>query len=257
MTRLRILINAILIFNACYLSAQLTLEKDFAVSKPPVIASKNWFMLNHAGKNHFETVIVNGTLRINRTNYIDSIEFQLPKGRLVGIDHGEWGGSLRFIPHDAGTPLIPITSGNIRFIFSFAGSIYYIDALAHLGINEGKMFRLDTAGLQSQPVMVMEFDSAPEAITVYDNKLLIATHGSFFVVDEQMQKRKIFDEAFWASLYPTSVAVRDMGHVYMGVRGGIVEFNLETRTFIFHLYKNIHFGTGKDDYDTPTYMLNK
>lgn len=234
-------------------SSQLSLQKDFTLSTPPRIASKNWFMLNHGSAHYFKTDIVDGHLRISRTEFVDSVDFKIPNGRLVGIDNGEWGGNLKFVSLDSTMTEQVIVRGNIRFIFSFAGRIYYIDGIAHGTESSGIMYRFDTSDQQFSSTKVVSFEDAPEALAIWNNKLLIAGHESFFVIDEQLNKEKILSNTFWANLYPTSIAIIDIEHVYIGLRAGIVELNLSTRTFLFYRYNGIKFGNSPVDYNTPMY----
>ena len=252
---MRIILTVLLHCSVYGLSAQLSFEKDFKVVRFPIIASNNWFMLNHASDNYFKTEIVNGNLQITITDFVDSVELKIPGGRLLGIDNGEFGGKLRFIPDKSNLKEKTIMFCNPRFIFSFAQTIYFIEGLAHGFSSDGGMYKLDTIDQQFTPRKVIEFGDAPEAMSLYDNKILIAAHNSFFVVDEKLDTTKMFDNAIWRSLYPSSIAVKDMEHVYLGVRGGIFELNLSSRTFLFYLYKKIPFGNRDVDFDTPTYNL--
>ena len=76
----------------------------------------------------------------------------------------------------------------------------------------------------------MEFDDAPEAFTIYGNKLLIATHRNFYVV-ENFKKELIFENTFWSSLYPNSIAVVDNENIYMGIRSGLVKLDLTNKKY--------------------------
>ena len=56
------------------------------------------------------------------------------------------------------------------------------------------------------------------------------------VFEAFMQKELIFQDTFWSSLYPNSIAVLDDKNVFIGMRSGIVKLDLTTKTLKF--YKN-------------------
>ena len=72
------------------------------------------------------------------------------------------------------TKKIEIKEGNIKFVFEFNDQIYFIEGLAHLSYSGGAIFELKKDGENFTYKSIMEFDDAPEAFTIYGNKLLIA-----------------------------------------------------------------------------------
>lgn len=152
---------------------------------------------------------------------------------MTAIDHGEFGGTLIFNPFDTTKKTIPIKEGNIKFIFDYKNKIYFIDGLAHGVLSEGTLYELDTAREIFKFEKVLDFEDAPEAFTIYDETLLIASHENFYVVNN-FQKELIFKETFWSSLYPNSIAVFDNANVFVGMRGGIVKIDLTRKTFKFY-----------------------
>ncbi|MDR2219073.1 MAG: hypothetical protein LBE24_00645 [Methylobacillus sp.] len=214
--------------------AAVTIPKEFVETAPPKFGSDAWYALNYS-HNEFEVAIVNGQLDIQKTHEVEQHTLEIADGTLVGTDHGEWGGKLTFNPRDANKNTVEIKSGNIKFIFNFQGRIYFIEGLAHLGINEGAIYRLDSANNQYSYAKLVDFDDAPQAFAIHGDRLLIATFEGFYVV-EDFKKTPIFEDAFWSSLYPASIAVLDDKNVFMGIRGGIVKLDLANRTMKFYRY---------------------
>ena len=139
------------------------------------------------------------------------------------------------MPADTTQKNIEIKSGNIKFIFKFKDKIYFIEGLAHLGYSGGALFELDAKDNKFTYKQLINFDDAPEAFTIYHDKFLIATHKNFYVIKD-FQKELIFQDTFWSSLYPNSIAVFDDKNVFIGIRSGIVKLDLTTKTLKF--YKN-------------------
>jgi hypothetical protein len=67
---------------------------------------------------------------------------EIPNGSLEGIDGGEWGGELSFVPNGVNTKRIKIKAGNIKSIFSFKNKVYFIQGLHHMGYSEGALYEL-------------------------------------------------------------------------------------------------------------------
>ncbi|MDR2875348.1 MAG: hypothetical protein LBV44_05405 [Methylobacillus sp.] len=212
--------------------AAVTIPKEFVETAPPKVGSDAWYKLNHA-QNEFEVAVVNGQLAIKKANEVKQRTLEIADGTLVGTDRGEWGGNLVFNAKDASKKAVEIKRGNIKFIFRFQGKIYFIEGLAHLGINEGALYRLDISNGQFTHTKLVTFDDAPQAYAIHGNRLLIATFEGFYVIDN-FKKTPIFEDAFWSSLYPTSVAVLDDENVFMGIRGGIVKIDLTRKTMKFY-----------------------
>ena len=146
-----------------------------------------------------------------------------------------WGGKLSFVSNNKDKKEIEIKEGNIKFIFEFNDKIYFIEGLAHLSYSGGAIFELKKDGENFSYENIMEFDDAPEAFTIYGNKLLIATHRNFYVV-ENFKKELIFENTFWSSLYPISIAVVDNENIYMGIRSGLVKLDLTNKNITFYKY---------------------
>ena len=137
-----------LAFFLLYLSAITTLGQsystlDFVKTKPPLYSTDDWYVLN-TSTNEFSVSNHNGELVITKARGITNTQFKLPGGKLIGTDNGEFGGQLKFIPKDTPKVARQIKSGNIKIIFQFNDTIYFIEGLAHLTVNNGALYRLDT-----------------------------------------------------------------------------------------------------------------
>lgn len=207
---------------------------EFVETIPPKVGSSDWFSLNYS-KNEFGVRNVNGKLEIKKVEEVNRCDFALPNGTLTAIDHGEFGGNLTFYPSDTTQKAVRIKDGNIKFIFDYKNKIYFIDGLAHGTFSSGTLYRLDTAKHNFKYTKVLDFEDAPEAFAIYDDKFLVATHENFYIVKD-FKTEVIFKEIFWSSLYPNSIAVFDDKNIFIGMRGGIAKINLTAKTLNF--YKN-------------------
>ncbi|WP_375560030.1 hypothetical protein ACE193_20275 [Bernardetia sp. OM2101] len=241
-------------FPACG-QTNIILPSNFIEVPIPKTGSKKWQKMNHSIEE-FSVKIENNILQANKIKRYEDTEFELSNGKLVGIDRGEWGGKLIFVPSDTSKtgveikqkekmPLLDIFSdttqtniqikfGNIKFIFEFNGKVYFIEGLAHMGINEGALFELDITDNTFSYKKIIDFEDAPQAFTIFNDKIFIASYQNFYVI-ENFKSTLIFKDMFWASLYPNSIAVFDEENIFVGIRGGIVKINLTEKNI--YLYR--------------------
>jgi len=235
---------------------------------PPNEWSDMWYKLNNS--RAFAVSFSNGQLSVSddprRSN---TTTFALKDGELLGVDNGEWGGGLYFKPADTtrktffinGRPgptsndpfrgglMIPksnplnerlkgrflIARGNVKFIFPYQNSLFYMTGLAHMGLNSGALYRL---GLQKDSFTVSmeeDFGEEPEAMTIYNDTIYIVTYEGFCMVN-QRGKEQVFTKLFWGGLYPGSIAIADEHHIYIGMRGGYSVIDLPARQLKFYQY---------------------
>jgi hypothetical protein len=231
----RILIIIFLFLNlTAFSQVKVDIPINLVETEIPKFYSDEWRELNHA-RNEFGVKIIDNKLNIGKVSERNKVELKIDGGFLIGINHGEWGGKLSFIPNKKDKKEIKIKEGNIKFVFEFKGKIYFIEGLAHLSYSGGAIFELKKDGQNFSYEKLMEFEDAPEAFTIYKNKFLIATHRNFYVV-ENFKKELIFENTFWSSLYPNSIAVVDNENVYMGIRSGLVKLDLTDKSMKFYKY---------------------
>ena len=211
-----------------------TIPKGFVETVPPNSGSNKWFPLNYS-QNEFGVSITKGKLAIKKVREINKCDLKITGGTLIGMNNGEWGGQLTFKPEDTTKKPVDIKQGNIKFIFTFKDKVYFIEGLAHGSYSGGAIFELNTTKNSFTYTKLVDFDDAPEAFTIYEDKFLIATHENFYVVQD-FKKELIFKETFWSSLYPNSIAVFDNKNVFIGMRSGIVKLDLTGKTLKFYKY---------------------
>jgi hypothetical protein len=83
--------------------------------------------------------------------------------------------------------------------------------------------------------LLVDFEDAPFAFTIYNDTFLVATFENFYKIKD-FKKELIFKNTFWYSLYPNSIAVLNDKNIFIGMRSGIAKVDLTKRTLKF--YKN-------------------
>ena len=189
MNRILIIVFLLLNLTACT-QIKVDIPKNLVETEIPKVSTDEWRVLNYA-RNKFGVKIIDKKLNIEKVKERNKAELKIDGGNLIGINRGEWGGKLSFVSNNKDKKEIEIKEGNIKFIFEFNDKIYFIEGLAHLSYSGGAIFELKKDGENFSYENIMEFDDAPEAFTIYGNKLLIATHRNFYVV-ENFKKELIF-----------------------------------------------------------------
>lgn len=193
-----------------------------------------WLIMNHSD---FEVAveIKNGELNLAELQFDNSF-FELEDGKLEIINRGEFGGALNFIPKENTLDTVSIWNVPINYVFNFRSKIYFLVGIAHGMDSGGALFELKRKNDKFGYKEIIRLDSAPEAVSIYKNQILVAGHRMFTVI-ENFEKDNIVKEAFWHSLYPNSIAVKNEDEVYIGMRGGYAKLSLKSKEVKYYKYK--------------------
>jgi hypothetical protein len=208
---------------------------DFHEAALPKPGSKEWSSLNYSN-NEFEVNLVDKELKIKKVKEeakMTKCELKILGGTLIGINRGEWGGQLTFLPVDTTTKAIQIKQGNIQCIASYKDKLYFLEGLAHGGYSGGAIFELTVTGDRFTYHRLVNFDDAPLTFTAYRDMFFVATNQNFYIV-QNLKKKLIFKDVFWGGLYPNSMAILDEKNVFLGIRGGVVKLDLIDKTLKFY-----------------------
>jgi hypothetical protein len=105
-------------------------------------------------------------------------------GTLVGTDAGEWGGELVFIPQAGAAQTL--VKQNVATIFRLGDADYALTGLAHLILNDGALWRIDTRGATARADRLADLPGgSPRAWTHVEGKaLLVATEKAFAILPD-------------------------------------------------------------------------
>ena len=226
-----ILIIVFITAASCNRARDVQISKQYVKTNPPKFLDAYWKHLNAA--NDCKVELRHNFLFATKYEPEDECYLEMKSGELVGIDLGEFGGELKYIPDDHSKKEMTIKRGNIRFIFRYKNNIYFLEGLAHLGSSYGKLSRLDTTNENFHCVEILNFGDAPGAMAIYKNRLLIVADSNFYEIKE-MKKEVLLNNMFWNGLYPNSIIVIDEKNVFVGIRGGIVKVNMRDKEYEFY-----------------------
>lgn len=148
-------------------------------------------------------------------------------GYLVGYNRGEWGGDL-FWYSFKGDSNYRITHKNVVAIEEMNSKLYLIDGLAHLSFSGGAIRKLELITYKWQITKTTELPTAPDVVIHYKNKLLVITSNDIVIFDNDEKLETLKKGGFWDILYPQSAVIKNE-ILYVGMRGGIYQFDLKTQ----------------------------
>jgi hypothetical protein len=186
------------------------------------INSSIWFELNYSSEQY--KVISDGSIIIEKETFKSEINYEIDEGIFKGIDHGEWGGGLYYYSKGSSQSSYTILNENVHGIFSFNGSIYVLTGIAHLSINEGKLYRINK--INNKWVVSESFELPEEPETYFVDKL-----GVYIVTFDSLcyfNMKKVYiilSKQFWASLYPSSVIIFE-DYIAIGMRGCVALYSM-------------------------------
>ncbi len=219
----------------CELTGEIYFQSEFQEIKENQLNSHYfWTTMNHS---NIEVAVdlEDGELKMAEPKS-DKSFFELEDGKLEIINSGEFGGALNFISSDNILDTISIWKIPINFVFEFKSKIYFLVGIAHGMDSGGALYELKRIDNEFSYEEVVRLDSAPEAVSIFRNKILIAGHQMFTVV-ENFNKDNIVKEAFWSSLYPNSISVKNEDEVYIGMRGGYAKLSLISKEVKYFQYR--------------------
>lgn len=146
-------------------------------------------------------------------------------GRLVGIDKGEFGGSVDWVS-DSGRERLQLLQTNPVAFTQYRGDVYIASGLSHLGDEYGEVYRMHRLSpTRWQIDKVLDIDEAPTAALAESEVwTLVTTHGVMRVDLRSFTATRMHVNARWGSVYPNSVVHRQ-GRWYIGARGAVMRLS--------------------------------
>jgi len=124
-----------------------------------------------------------GVARLAKETGVNGLSafLEVPGGRLLGTDRGEWGGELYFQP-TGGQPK-EIYSGNIADVLETSDGIIALTGLAHMGINHGYVLSITPEGERYVAHRKLTLPGAPRYVqSAGPGQLLIVTVTGGYVL---------------------------------------------------------------------------
>ncbi|HWD87638.1 MAG TPA: hypothetical protein VG367_05885 [Mucilaginibacter sp.] len=241
------LIIALFTFTSCYSQVNKTLVDNWHSYAVPTnrdsLKKYSW------SQNDWAVFIKDGNVNAKKQNRhigADTLPFKIdPKvykdafcrgkisvirvddGYLAGNYRGEWGGDLYWFS-DNGKKYYKISDDEVVQFIKRDNQIYAIQGLAHLGMSEGSIIKIEKSNNKWIAIEYLKLPTAPEAIALdKDKNFIIITSKSLLKIGSLSHAKFLIEKGMWYYLYPTSMVIKD-NIVYSGMRAGIFRYNLAT-----------------------------
>jgi len=149
-------------------------------------------------------------------------------GFLVGFNHGEWGGALRWYS-ESGPLKRELLDDNVVDLLQVPAGFIAFTGLAHLGSDDGRATEIIDTGTLFRLGRSVDLGSAPRAVLLEgDGAVLVVTMAGISRISPSFQVTGLLSTR-WGSFYPVSLA-REGTIAYVGMRGVVAEVDLAADT---------------------------
>lgn len=158
-------------------------------------------------------------------------EIQVRDGRLVGEDHGEWGGSLWWISKD-GRQRKWLSDENVHGFVKTSAGVLVIVGLAHMSLNHGAVLQyVDGPGRKKRGREFVDLGFAPRAFMLESpDSVIILTRDGFVRLHASGRLESIFRRVY-GLLYPNSFTLSPNGVIHVGMRHFITRLTPTAGTY--------------------------
>jgi hypothetical protein len=159
------------------------------------------------------------------------VSFDAGTVKYIGINNGEWGGGLYLNKYNRDEE--PFFSANIRALVPIKNDLYIFSGLAHMGSSGGAIHVIRNYIEPSKPIQVTLLADAPSVMLAGkawrgSDTIMIVGHSSLMEFTPDTNLKIIVFNAFWSSLYPTSIAKIEENY-YVGIRSGVAVISTKNR----------------------------
>ncbi len=199
----------------------------FKLSQDTILVQKNKYRLIKGDSLPFP---IDSIRNINGNKFIKSVF----NGYLIGYDHGEFGGGLKYVSSYNDIDYYveieekdnewnySIMGRNVRKIFEFNNKIYATRGLAHLGSNYGNLIELIFNDGKWKYKYISSLIETPILTFNYGEFIYIITSQNILKIDKDLNITQILKSPFnWGILYPSSAFIKNRD-IYIAMRKGIL-----------------------------------
>jgi len=194
------------------------------------LTGKRLTLANH-GRNILLSVCNNEIIATKVTEPLDPIypdELRIDSGVFRGVDDGEfYFGEIVFYS-DSGEEY-QILDENFRGFYTVNNKIYVLTGLAHMGSDEGCVYLIFYQNDKWVVKKIINLKSCPNVFMQHNDETYIVTGKGIVIIKDEKIVDELISDAGWGCLYPHSILMFN-DSLFVGMRGGVYEFNLKVRT---------------------------
>lgn len=158
----------------------------------------------------------------NPKGYLHVESFE--NGWLIGSDAGEWGGNLFWLKTD-GSRKTELLNDNVRGIVKVGKDVFILSGMAHLGTDEGKIYKLKTDEKGTLKIeLLTDLKTQPQSFAVETGESFLVALNDKILRVKTSGEINTLKETNFLYLYPNSMTVTSAGVIYVGMRLFLVRF---------------------------------
>jgi hypothetical protein len=152
-------------------------------------------------------------------------------GLLIGFDGGEFGGGLWW-SNKNGSKVSKLMDAPVKSLMTTSDGVFVFTGIAHMGLDNGKVWVLRNASVDPKPALLIELDGAPRVVAKGSNRsfLVATTQGVMRVFPEG--KTEVLMKAPSQFLYPGSIVETPDHQIYVGMRLFVVHLSPERNGYM-------------------------
>lgn len=218
----------------------LQIDPALQIDTLPSSEGEGWFQTSK-GRNRMYLSIEDDTLIASeRSPHVVSEEASAPdelsttKGKFVGTNYGEFGGTVDFVPN-TGKSYTLINDNFIGF-YAIGERLFVLTGLAHTS-NNGTIYELKFSSGKWKAILLTELESCPTAYLVIEDTLYLATDKGIMLANHTDESIAVYgSRSFWAGQVPISTSIVCANEsIYVGMRGGVYAVNTEDLTETWYI----------------------
>ena|GEM_PF-2733020 len=227
-------ITMLLLLTSCHSDIKIKdafvfVHDEWSFEITPELGSAEWYKANQALNSEWSLFLENDKIMIAKSVYSSEFRFDVSDGYFIGKNKGEFGGSLKFrkgiIAYTLDNYCNPIA------MFFLGDELFLLEGISHLMLYNGKVYKIENNSNKWQMGESYTLRGSPHAVTVDNDRAYIVTDTTISVIYKSQNGLSIDILAelnFMEGLYPTSIVKKD-NTLYIGMRGGILTFDLESK----------------------------
>lgn len=218
---------------------------EWDLSPIPAIGSTEWRDANWSKNGEWRVSLENDRVMVSESRNFDAYRFDLPDGYFFGEDLGEWGGILSYYPKEGEGYVVENCDATGMFLIG--NDLYLLEGKSYLIPSDGHVYNVKKTNGKWKLGGRLKLNGSPMAFTRNGDVIYVVTDMAIIEMHKRFQMFSalkltvLAEHGFMTSLYPDSVVqLNDI--LYIGMRGGILTFNLADKEAKWYIKKGLNLA---------------
>jgi hypothetical protein len=191
------------------------------VSVSPPESDDEWFCANYS--EDLRVSPSGAVLEVSRFRETDTITLTVPGGRFVGVNRGEFGGTLDWRAAGTKKPQKVLDDNPVALLAAKPGLFVFV-GLSHMMTDAGHVLRLDRRDARWKATEIVDLRSAPTAIHPLDDEttLVLTSTGVSKLNLRTAHKVDLFKNEKWRPFLYVNSVTPFQGSIFVGGRRAVI-----------------------------------